>query len=153
MSSSPVDHPSQPAPPAPSGRALDATLRRSVGWVAGTGVALSLGAGGLFGVAVAPSVLAGGAVAAVNLWAFGHIGRSLLAGGGKGWGVIGLLKMLALFGVAFALFQSGRVSVLPFALGYAALPLGITLSQFFAPPAAGAGDPTGPASPSQGASR
>ncbi len=49
------------------------------------------------------------------------------------WAVIAVLKMILLFGGVWLLLQSGLVSAMSLAMGYAALPLGITLASLFGP--------------------
>jgi hypothetical protein len=115
----------------PASRALNA----AVAAVAGVGFLLSLGALFLFGWRAALWVLAGGAVATLNLWVFGHIGRALLSDGPRRrlWAVVGALKFLALLLGVYLLLRTRLDQVIAFAAGYAALPLGITLATLIRP--------------------
>jgi hypothetical protein len=104
--------------------------------VAAVAVALSLGAIAGFGWRMGASTACGGLVATVNLWAFAHIGRGMLGGEGKRrlWGLLGGLKLVALIVIFFLLMQSGELSGLGMAAGYASLPLGVAIGNFLAPP-------------------
>jgi hypothetical protein len=113
--------------------ALDETLRRGMVATALTGVAFSLVAAG-FGWG-AFGVLVGSLVAVANLYAIAIIVRALLGRGRPaGWALLGLIKMAGLFGVVAWLLRHEIVRAIPFALGYASLPVGLTLAALFAPP-------------------
>ncbi len=116
--------------------ALDAPMMTSLTAVAAVGVALSLGALGGFGWGPAMGVATGGLLATVNLWVIGLVSRGALAGGKKGglWGIAGGLKFLALFGLALALMKSGLASGFTLAIGYASLPLGVTIGMLVSRP-------------------
>ena len=75
----------------------------------------------------------------------------LLGGTGGTAGGVGLLKLLILLGGSWGLFRAGLAEALPFAVGFGALPLGITLSPLFL----GASSPekTTSSSPGAGGSR
>jgi hypothetical protein len=68
-----------------------------------------------------------------NLYVLARTVVALLSGGSQmsGWGVVGLLKLIVLFGGVWSLFRAGVVDVLPFAIGFGALPLGVTLGPLF----------------------
>ena len=88
------------------------------------------------------SVLLGAALAVFNLWAVFRVVRAFLypAGVRAPWILLALFKLTVLFvGVGF-LVRSGSAHVLPLLIGYAALPLGIVVSQLkTAAPAPGQG--------------
>jgi hypothetical protein len=63
-----------------------------------------------------------------------------------------LLKLLILLGGSWGLFRAGLAEALPFAAGFGALPLGITLSPLFLG-ASSLEKPTSPSSPGAGGSR
>jgi hypothetical protein len=113
----------------PSQIPLDAAMMTSLTAVAAVAVALSLGALGAFGWSSAMGVATGGLLATLNLWLIGLVSRGVLSGGrhGRLWGIAGGLKFLALLGVAFGLLQAGLTTALTLAIGYAALPLGVTV--------------------------
>lgn len=93
-------------------------------------------------------VALGGLVATLNLWIFAFIGRGVLAGGRRSrlWALVAVAKFLGLFGGAWVLMKAGYASPLTLALGYGAMPLGITIGTFLRaghdsvppPPAGGA---------------
>jgi hypothetical protein len=69
-------------------------------------------------------------LAVLNLWLIARMVRGFLGGGpGRAWGPIGMIKLAALFIVLGIILKRGFADVLPLALGYAALPLGIVLAQ------------------------
>lgn len=87
-----------------------------------------------WGLHQASGVALGAALATLNLWAFSRIGHSMLAGRKRAaaWALVGVAKLLALFGGMYLLLRYGYVEPLPLVCGYAALPFGITLSSVFA---------------------
>lgn len=105
--------------------------------VAVAAVAVVLAIGGVigFGWRVGVGIAAGGLVATANLWAFAHIVRGVLGGGKRTrlWGLAGALKFLALACGAYLLLRSGFITGLTLAIGYAALPLGVTLGTLLSP--------------------
>jgi hypothetical protein len=50
---------------------------------------------------------------------------------GASWGPLGMLKLGALFVLLGVILKQGWAQVLPLALGYAALPLGVVVSQLW----------------------
>jgi hypothetical protein len=82
-----------------------------------------LGKGGVLGVAL------GALIAALNLWALGRVVRALMNGAGLPWVLLGGAKLVALLALVAAILQLGITTLLPLAIGYAALPLGIVFSQ------------------------
>lgn len=124
-----------PVADGPNRLALDETLRRSQIAMAASGGAFALVAGGFAGLGAGWGVAVGTVVAMANLWAFATIIRALLGRGRPwGWALLGMLKMFGLFGVVAWLLRHEIVRVIPFALGYASLPVGLTLATLFAPP-------------------
>ncbi|HET9955456.1 MAG TPA: ATP synthase subunit I [Polyangiaceae bacterium] len=99
--------------------------------VAIVGVLLALASASLFGSRGFTSTLIGAALAVANLWAMARLVRGLLgAGPGRAaWGPLGMVKIAALFLVLWIILKRGYADVLPLALGYAALPVGIVLAQ------------------------
>ena len=128
--------PSADAPaPAPSGRRLDAAMRRAILAVGITGALGTLVAFLLAGSTVAFSVAMGGGIATANLWALARIIAALLPGSEQaarsqsraGWALVGMLKMVGLIVVVWLLMRHGVVSALPMMLGLGALPIGIAI--------------------------
>jgi hypothetical protein len=114
---------------------LDETLRRAQVAMAATGFVFALGTAGFTDLRSGAGVVVGTLVAMGNLWAFAIIVRALFGRGRPwGWALLGVLKMFGLFGVVGWLLRQEIVRVIPFALGYASLPVGLTLATLFAPP-------------------
>lgn len=115
---------------------LDAAMMSSLTAVAAVAVALSFTALAWLGWGAAMGVATGGLLATLNLYVIALVSRGVLSGGahGKWWGIAGGAKFLALLGIAFLLLQSGLVSGLALAAGYAALPVGVTLGILAAAP-------------------
>jgi len=111
-----------------------ATVGSSLWSVAVVGALLTLLSPLLFGALGVVSVGIGAALAVANLWAIARTVRAFLgaASGGRrpSWLALAALKLVVLFGLLGALVKNGWAEVLPLALGYVALPLGIVLSQF-----------------------
>jgi hypothetical protein len=98
--------------------------------VAIVGALLALGSLSLFGVRGALSTALGALLAVANLWLLAVVVRSFLGSGGRtSLGPLGVLKLAGLFGLLFVMLKQGLVEVLPLGFGFAALPLGIVLSQ------------------------
>ncbi len=114
---------------------LDASMVISLVAVAVAAAAMSLVALVFFEGRVAIGVAAGGLIGLVNLWVFAHIVSGVLAGGqrGKLWGLVGGLKFIALLAGAYLLLKSGWASGLTLAIGYCALPVGITIGALLNP--------------------
>lgn len=98
--------------------------------VAVVGGCLSGGAWFWFSLTTAGSVSLGVGAAVLNLFLLERVVVGLLTGSGSAWGV-GFLKLLILLGGSWGLFLTGLAEVLPFAAGFGALPIGVTLSPFF----------------------
>jgi hypothetical protein len=96
----------------------------SLGFV---GVALSFA---LDGPRCALGVAAGAGLAIANLWALGLLGSRLSAttGSKAPWVALAFGKLVILFTAVFCLLSLGVVGPLELALGYLAMPVGITLS-------------------------
>ncbi len=99
------------------------------------GAAFTIVALGWHGPHTAASVVAGAAVAVVNLLALRALIRALLKPerpkGGAGWLLLALGKMLLLFGGLWLLATSKLLEPLPMLVGYGVLPIGITASALF----------------------
>jgi hypothetical protein len=120
---------SEPDPMLPAGEAIRRTM---VAVAAVGGVLVAVAAAG-FGLKAAGSVALGVAAAVLNLFLLERVVAGLLGGGGGSGGAagVGLVKLLLLFGGSWGLFRAGLAEALPFAAGFGALPLAITLSPLF----------------------
>lgn len=143
-----------------SANAPDATLRAAVKGVAITAIGLTLAVLLSFGVRPAIGVGVGGALATANLLFFSRMSEAFLARRGTvPWGILGVVKLVLLLGLVWLLIRNELVGAGWLALGYASLPIGITLGSLFGPKppessppegtgAAGADDGIGEQSPS-----
>lgn len=97
--------------------------------IALTGAALTLaspfvlGQGGVIGVAL------GSALAAFNLWALARIVRAFMNGAGLPWVILAALKLFGLLAVVAVVLKLGITTVVPLAIGYGAMPVGIVIAQ------------------------
>jgi hypothetical protein len=112
--------------------AADAGLSRSF-WAVGVfGVVLSLGS-----LAVVDqwqgtlSVAAGACIALLNFWMTAYLVRGFVAPDGVRlpWALIASVKLLFVLGGVYVLLQRGVLELLPMAVGFGALPLGIVFGQ------------------------
>jgi hypothetical protein len=105
-------------------------LRRALGAVGLLGCGGATAAFLLAGPGSAAGVAAGGCLGLANLWAFGRLGSGLLSAVNAKplWIALALAKLVLLFGTVFSLLSLGIVGPLELALGYLAMPAGITLS-------------------------
>jgi hypothetical protein len=108
----------------------DGNIAPALGSVAIAAALLTVGSLAIFGSAELLSVGLGGVLAVSNLWVIARVVKSFLnAQGRAAWGPLGMLKLVGLFAVVGVLLKQGFAHVLPLAFGYAALPVGIVLSQ------------------------
>jgi hypothetical protein len=93
---------------------------------------VTLSSPALFGSMGVVSVGVGAALAVSNLWLIGRTVRAFLGTSGSrpSWALVAVLKFAALFLLLTAAVRNGVIELLPLGFGYAALPLGIVLSQF-----------------------
>jgi hypothetical protein len=127
---------SEAAPPPPdASRPFDAAIVTSLVAVGAIAVLFALGALLLAGPEAGLGTAVGGLVATLNFWLFAHIGRGVLSGGARSrfWALVAVLKFLMLFGGAWLLLKAGLTSPVTLALGYGAMPLGITTGMFLRP--------------------
>jgi hypothetical protein len=82
-----------------------------------------LGKGAVFGVAL------GAAIAAFNLWALARIVRAFMNGAGLPWVLLGAMKLFGLLAVVALVLHLGIAGVVPLAVGFVALPIGIVFAQ------------------------
>lgn len=82
-----------------------------------------LGKDGVLGVAL------GALLAGLNLWALAHVVRALMNGAGLPWVVLGGFKLLGLLALVAVVLKLEITTLIPLAVGYGALPIGIVVSQ------------------------
>ena len=82
-----------------------------------------LGKEGVLGVAL------GSLIAALNLWALTRVVRALMNGASLPWVVLGGAKLFALLALVALILKLELAGLVPLAIGFSALPIGIVLSQ------------------------
>jgi hypothetical protein len=114
---------------------LDESIRAAMMAVIVSAGVLAAAAGVTFGLRTACGVGIGGVFALANFWAFARIGDAFLSrrGAAAPWTAFAMLKMAGLFGGVWLILRSGVASPLSLAVGYGALPIGITLGTMFGP--------------------
>ena len=107
------------------------SVRRSVIAVCIFGLLGTLAALWLGGMKPARSVAIGAAIAAGNLWLLAQMVRAFLVQKGRSapWGIVAVLKFVVLFSAMYVLVKMHVVDILPFAIGFGALPVGIVFAQ------------------------
>jgi len=114
--------------------AEDRGLRAALWAIALTGAVLTLGSPFVLGKAGVAGVALGSLIAAFNLWALARIVRAFVSGGASlPWVLLAALKLVGLLAVVALVLQLGITTVIPLAVGYAALPIGIVFAQLGAP--------------------
>jgi hypothetical protein len=81
----------------------------------------------------AVGIAAGTAIAVANLWVFKRVGQAFLSlghGSRAFWGLVGALKFAVLLAGVGLLLRYRVIDAVPLIVGYASLPVGITLSNF-----------------------
>jgi len=107
----------------------DSGLRAALGAVAITGALFTavspfvLGKGAFIGVAI------GAFVAAFNLWALARIVRAFMNGAGLPWVLLAAFKLFGLLALVAVVLKLEVAAVVPLAVGYVALPVGIVFAQ------------------------
>lgn len=109
----------------------DSAMRRAHVAVALTGVVFCLCAVSFFGVRAGLSVLAGAAIASINLLVLARTVTKMVEGAGASWAGVALIKFLVLMAVTYGFIDSGIVEPLGLAVGFGALPFGILLATTF----------------------
>ena len=124
----------------------DQGLRAALWAIAITGALLTLGSPFVLGARGIVGVALGSGIAALNLWSLGRIVRAFMNGAGLPWVLLAAFKLVGLLALIALVLHLGITTVLPLAIGYAALPVGIVFAQL------GAARPRAEMSPSiQGA--
>ncbi len=116
----------------------DDGFRRALLAVALVGVVAVVVAGLLGGTTPAFSCAVGAVAATGNLWLMGRLVRGFVSGATRlPWVFVALVKLTVLYGGLYLLVASGVVALLPLAIGWGALPLGIVVGGMGAPAPAG----------------
>jgi hypothetical protein len=119
----------------------DHGLRAALHAVAISGALLTLGSPFVLGLRGIVGVALGASIATLNLWALGRIVRAFMHGAGLPWILLGALKLVGLLALLALVLKLGLTSVIPLAIGYGALPVGIVFAQL------GAGRPRAATAP------
>jgi hypothetical protein len=102
----------------------------SLAWpVAAVAVVLTALTPFVLGTSEMRGVAVGGALATANLAAIGLVVRGVMRGAMLSWGSLAAVKFAALLFVTFIIVKNHWAGIIPLALGYAALPLGIVVGQ------------------------
>ncbi len=107
-------------------------LRAALWAIALCGAALTLGSPFVLGREGVVGVALGSAIAAFNLWSLGRIVRAFMNGAGLPWVLLAALKLVGLLALVALVLKLGISTVIPLAVGYGALPLGIVFAQLAA---------------------
>ncbi len=110
-------------------------VRRALVAVCIFGLLGTLGTLWLGGTKPARSVAFGAGIAAGNLWLLAQMVRTFLAqkGASAPWAIVAVLKFVLLFSAMYVLVKTRTVDILPFAIGFGALPVGIVFAQLVNP--------------------
>lgn len=110
-------------------------LKNSLIAVALVGVVASLVSFYFFGLQGFVGTALGGAIAVANLWAVSRIVRGIIEEPAfrARWSLLAVMKLTTLVGVVFTLVTSGIAPIIPLAIGYAALPVGVVIGQLWTP--------------------
>ena len=104
-------------------------LRAALWAIALSGAALTLASPFVLGRDGVVGVALGSVIAAFNLWSLGRIVRAFMNGAGLPWVLLAALKLFGLLAVVAVVLKLGITTVIPLAVGYGALPLGIVFAQ------------------------
>jgi hypothetical protein len=107
----------------------DSGLRAALWAVAITGVVFTLASPFVLGKHAVLGVALGAFVAAFNLWALARIVRAFMNGAGLPWVLLAALKLFGLLALVALVLHLELAAVVPLAVGYVALPVGIVFAQ------------------------
>ncbi len=111
-----------------------AGLSRALGAVLVIGAVAVLVALALADASTALGVGVGATAAFGNLWLIGRIVRAFVSDAARlPWALIALLKFTVLYAGLYLLVKHEVVAIMPLAIGWGALPLGIVAGQFGSP--------------------
>ena len=97
--------------------------------IALTGVALTVASPFVLGRGAVIGVGLGAALTGFNLWALARIVRAFMNGAGLPWAILAALKLFGLLAVVALVLKLGITTVVPLAIGYCAMPVGIVIAQ------------------------
>jgi hypothetical protein len=133
--------------PLPRLRKWDARLVTALVAVGSCGGLMAVTAAFVWGTRFALSVGAGAAIAGSNLYVLSKIVGAMMAGGTSGespgasagtWGVLAMVKMVALFGGIWLVMTRGLVDPMGLVVGYGSLPIGIAIGSIVSDKTSGA---------------
>jgi hypothetical protein len=104
-------------------------LRAALWGIALTGAVLTLASPFVIGKHAVVGVALGSAIAAFNLWSLARIVKAFMNGAGLPWVLLAALKLFGLLAVIALVLKLGITTVVPLAVGYGALPIGIVFAQ------------------------
>jgi hypothetical protein len=107
----------------------DNGLRAALWGIVLTGGALTLASPLVLGRSGVLGVALGSGIAAFNLWALARIVRAFMNGAGLPWVLLAALKLFGLLAVVALVLKLGITTVVPLAIGYLAMPVGIVIAQ------------------------
>jgi hypothetical protein len=107
-------------------------LRAALWGIALTGAVLTLASPFVIGKQAMLGVALGSAIAAFNLWALARIVRAFMNGAGLPWVLLAAFKLIGLLALVALVLHFGVTTVVPLAVGYVALPIGIVFGQLSA---------------------
>ena len=107
----------------------DNSLRAALWAVALSGAVLTLAAPFVLGKSGVVGVALGSLIAALNLWALARVVRALMNGAGLPWVLLGGAKLFMLLALVAVILKLEIAGLIPLAIGYGALPIGIVFSQ------------------------
>jgi hypothetical protein len=107
----------------------DSGLRAALWAVAITGALFTVAAPFVLGKHAVLGVAIGSFVAAFNLWALARIVRAFMNGAGLPWVLLAALKLFGLLALVALVLELEIAAVVPLAVGYVALPVGIVFAQ------------------------
>ena len=115
----------------PSANESPATVRHAIVAVVVFGLVGALVGYWLGGAKCAGSIAIGASIGAGNLWLLAQMVRGFLGsrGASASWVVVALLKFVLLFSAMYVLVKTRAVDILPCAIGFGALPVGIVFAQ------------------------
>jgi hypothetical protein len=104
-------------------------VRAALWGVALTGAVLTLVSPFVIGTHAILGVALGSAIAVLNLWVLARIVRAFMNGAGLPWVVFAAFKLVGLLALVAVVLKLGLTTVVPLAVGYVALPIGIVFAQ------------------------
>ncbi|RYZ02612.1 MAG: ATP synthase subunit I [Myxococcales bacterium] len=107
----------------------DSGLRAALWAVAITGALFTAASPFVLGKGAPLGVAIGAFVAAFNLWALARIVRAFMNGAGLPWVLLAAFKLVGLLALVALVLKLEVAAVVPLAVGYVALPVGIVFAQ------------------------